>query len=195
MDFQNEAALLASATSKGKRKAPVSDVEDADEEDIVMDFNIEQDDGDSDDNKMDSESDDVDVDGTNIVPMPQSGSITALREKLHARMAALRRGGIQDGEAGDRDELLEERRRQRAAMREKRRKETKEKIRKEEEAKGKKGKGKEKEKDSRPQGHLTKVKIYVHGTMMVLLTVMIVDPTTCTRPAIDIQTSSRSRTY
>jgi hypothetical protein len=40
-------------------------------------------------------------------------------------------------------------------MREKRRKETKEKIRREEEAKGKKGKGKGK--DSRAQGHLTKV--------------------------------------
>jgi hypothetical protein len=87
--------------------------------------------------------------------MPELASISVLREKLHARMAALRRGctGEEDGEAGDRDELLEERRRQRAAMREKRRKETKEKIRREEEAKGKKGK----EKDSRAQGHLTKV--------------------------------------
>ena len=37
-------------------------------------------------------------------------------------------------EAGSRDELIEERRRQRAALREKRRKETKEKIKRESEA-------------------------------------------------------------
>ena len=61
--------------------------------------------------------------------MPISGGIESLREKLHARMSQLRRGG---GEAGDKDDLLEERRRQRAAMREKRRKETREKIRTEE---------------------------------------------------------------
>ena len=100
--------------------------------------------------------------------MPQSGSITALRERLHARMASLRRGGKSqsqvgvsggDGEAGDRDELLEERRRQRGAMREKRRKETKEKIRREEEAKGRKGKVKEK--DSRAQGHQTNVRVFL----------------------------------
>jgi hypothetical protein len=113
---------------------------------------------------------------TNIVPMPPSGGIAALREKLHARMAALRRGGgggrrfdyvngngnmNGPGEAGDRDELLEERRRQRAAMRERRRKETKEKIRKEEEMKGKKGKDREKEKrENRDKGNLTKVFIY-----------------------------------
>ena len=106
-------------------------------------------------NEGDAESDaENDAD---IVAMPESGGIAALREKLHARMASLRRGGVQgEGEAGDRDELLEERRRQRAAMREKRRKETKEKIKREEEAKGKKGKGKEKT-DSRAQGHQTKV--------------------------------------
>jgi hypothetical protein len=105
--------------------------------------------------------------------MPESGSISALREKLHARMAALRRGGKsqgnEDGEAGDRDELLEERRRQRAAMREKRRKETKEKIRREEEAKGKKGKGKEK--DSRAQGHQTKVRFFL-GALFAMYTAM-----------------------
>jgi FtsZ-interacting cell division protein ZipA len=53
--------------------------------------------------------------------MPVSGGIESLREKLHARMSQLRRGG---GETGDKDDLLEERRRQRAAMRERRRKET-----------------------------------------------------------------------
>ena len=109
------------------------------------------------DDDSSADEDDGEEEEAEIMPMPESGSISVLREKLYTRMAALRRGGkiAGDGEAGDRDELLEERRRQRAAMREKRRKETKEKIRKEEEAKGKKGKGKEK--DSRAQGHLTKV--------------------------------------
>ncbi|KIM82723.1 hypothetical protein PILCRDRAFT_820017 [Piloderma croceum F 1598] len=112
------------------------------------------------DKGKDSSSADDEEDGDGeIVPMQELGSISVLREKLHARMAALRRGGTDkgDGEAGDRDELLEERRRQRAAMREKRRRETKEKIRREEEAKGKKGK----EKDSRAQGHLTKAQLLV----------------------------------
>lgn len=91
-----------------------------------------------------------------MVPMSESGGIEALREKLHARMAQLRRGPKVggDGEAGSRDELLEERRRQRAAMRERRRKETKEKIRREEEMKGKKAKDKE---QSRDKGPSTKV--------------------------------------
>jgi hypothetical protein len=119
-----------------------------------------EDDGERDDS---SDYDDENADGTKIVPMPSSGSISTLRAKLHARIAALRRGGggqeSGEGEAGDRDELLEERRRQRAAMREKRRKETKEKIRREEEAKGKKGKGKEK--DSRAQGHQMKVRLFL----------------------------------
>ena len=85
---------------------------------------------------------------TEIQPMPVSGGIESLREKLHARMSQLRRGG---GEAGDKDDLLEERRRQRAAMRERRRKETREKIRTEEEMKGKKSK------DNREKGNVTKV--------------------------------------
>jgi hypothetical protein len=128
-----------------------------------VDFNVDMpnENGEEDENNSSptsADEDDSEEEGSEkMVPMPQSGSIVALREKLHARMAALRSGGKSggDGEAGDRDELLEERRRQRAAMREKRRKETKEKIRREEEAKGKKGKGKEK--DSRAQGHQTKV--------------------------------------
>jgi len=75
-------------------------------------------------------------------------------------MTALQRGSkSEDGEAGDRDELLEDRRRQFAAMREKRWKETKEKIQREEEAKGKKGKGKEK--DLRAQEHQTKTQLFV----------------------------------
>jgi hypothetical protein len=121
------------------------------------------------DNKWQDEK--SDVADTNIIPMPESGGIAALREKLHARIAALRRrdGGRQhgnvrgnaNGEAGDRDELLEERRRQRAAMREKRRKETKEKIKRAEEARGKKGRDKAREKDQRDKGAQIKVRILV----------------------------------
>lgn len=94
-----------------------------------------------------------------MVPLPADGGIQALRDKLHARMAALRRGGrtqTEDGEAGSRDELLEERRRQRGAMRERRRKETREKIRREEEATTKKSQGKDKGKE-RDKGTQAKV--------------------------------------
>lgn len=135
---------------KRKRKAAASD--DDDDTDIDVNF-IDNMEGEGDDGVSGLSIDENEV---KVMPMPELGSIAALREKLHARMAALRRSGSKDGgnvEAGDRDELLEERRRQRAAMREKRRKETKEKIRLEEEAKGKKGK----RKDSRIQGHQTKV--------------------------------------
>lgn len=87
--------------------------------------------------------------------MPASGGIQELRQKLHARMASLRRGNWGTyGEAGSRDELLEERRRQRAEMRERRRKETRGKIKREEEARGKKSKDKEQQ---RTKGPLTKV--------------------------------------
>lgn len=120
---------------------------------------------------MDDIPDDQDDNGasdTEILPMPVSGGIESLREKLHARMAQLRRGGGE--EAGDRDDLLEERRRQRAAMRERRRKETREKIRREEEMKGKKSKEKEKEKkDNRDKGNVTKV-IQLHLSIFNLWT-------------------------
>lgn len=105
-----------------------------------------------------------------IVPLPAPGGIQALREKLHVRMAALRRGGSGNrqhlrnehnvrGEATDKDELLEERRRQRAALREKRRKATKEKISREEEMKGKKSKGKDHDnaRSQKEKGSQTKV--------------------------------------
>ncbi|KAF7973072.1 hypothetical protein HWV62_5302 [Athelia sp. TMB] len=161
VDLQKEAAALKeaiSSSSKGKRKAPADEPDDSDDEDMNADFDVEMGDDVSaveEDAGSDAENDE------GIVAMPESGGIAALREKLHARMASLRRGGVQSGgEAGDRDELLEERRRQRAAMREKRRKETKEKIKREEEAKGKKGKGKEKT-DSRAQGHQTKTQLLV----------------------------------
>lgn len=135
-------------SQKGKRKAPESDDED-------------DDDADSDASGMDVDED-ADT-PTEIVAMPESGGIQALRDKLHARMTALRRGGGGAGwargdEPGSRDELLEERRKQRGAMRERRRKETKEKIRREEERRGK-GKEKEKGKEAqRDKGPTTKVR-------------------------------------
>lgn len=108
------------------------------------------------------ESMDVDEDKDEpIVPMPQSGGIAALREKLHAKMAAARRGRPSyngNTEPGDKDELLEERRMQRAAMRERRRKETKEKIRREEEKKKGKAKTEDNRKDHKAQGNITKVR-------------------------------------
>ena len=106
----------------------------------------------------DSDDEGAEVSDVPLVPMPASGGIQELRDKLHARMAALRRGGRRyaDGEAGSRDELLEERRQQRAQMRERRRKETKEKIKREEEARGKKNK--DKEQQQRTKGPQTKVR-------------------------------------
>lgn len=70
---------------------------------------------------------------TELVPMPQKGGISSLREKMQSKIASFKhqRGAA---EPGSKDELLEVRREQRAAMREKRRKETRERIRKEQEA-------------------------------------------------------------
>ncbi|KAF8172033.1 surfeit locus protein 6-domain-containing protein [Mycena galopus ATCC 62051] len=160
IDLQNEAA---SASAKGKRKAV--DLEDDDEDGLAMDVDVDLGDDDS-----DGGDDDDDAMDEDIVPMPQSGGIEALREKLHARMTALRRGGggprydsVNSIPLGDKDALLDERRLQRAAMRERRRKETKEKIRREEELKGK-GKGKDKEKDktaNRDKGNITQTQLLV----------------------------------
>ncbi|KAJ7784403.1 surfeit locus protein 6-domain-containing protein [Mycena metata] len=167
IDLQNESAAVKSASAKGKRKAVASpsDDDDSGEEDgMAMDVDVNLgDDSDADDGGDDAMED--------IVPMPESGGIEALRDKLHARMAALRRGGGprydyvngNGNPSGDKDTLLDERRLQRAAMRERRRKETKEKIRREEEAKGK-GKGKEKEKDkgaNRDKGNITQTQLLV----------------------------------
>ncbi|KAH9171888.1 SURF6-domain-containing protein, partial [Lactarius sanguifluus] len=103
---------LQHSTSKGKHKAPTLD--DSDGEAISSELDIHMDDSDPED------------DPAPIVPLPQSESIETLRAKLHAKIEAMRikKHG-------------EERRLQRAAMRERRRKETKEKIRKEKESKGK----------------------------------------------------------
>lgn len=93
-----------------------------------------------------------------FIAMPESGGIDVLRKKLHDRMSKLRNKGRpwgEAGEAGDKDELLEERRRQRAAMRERRRKETREKIKREEETRGKKHKDKREDKQ---KGNSAKVR-------------------------------------
>ncbi|KAG2076129.1 SURF6-domain-containing protein [Suillus decipiens] len=126
IDLQNEAALeleRANSKVKGKQKAAVLG---------------------SDSGADDMQVDEVDLSDAvvtgsldPVAPMAKPESIAALRDKLHLRMAALRRGGQGGGEPGDKDELLEERRKQRAALREKRRKETKE--RRKAEAEGKKG--------------------------------------------------------
>ncbi|KAG2136640.1 surfeit locus protein 6-domain-containing protein [Suillus clintonianus] len=151
IDLQNEAALeLEQNNSKvnGKRKAAT----------LVPG----SDDADNDDDDDDMQVDDVDLDDAvasatpaSLVPMAKPESIAALRDKLHLRMAALRRGGQGGGEPGDRDELLEERRKQRAALREKRRKETRE--RRKAEAEGKKGS----KKDSATRGLAVKNQLLV----------------------------------
>ncbi|OSD01056.1 SURF6-domain-containing protein [Trametes coccinea BRFM310] len=161
LDIQSEAlaARTQDATSR-KRKS--------------RDDHSEHSDSDGDDDQHHHSADEDDEHGMDIdmdappVPMPESGGIEALREKLHARMAQLRNKGKgrqygegAGGEPGSRDELLEERRRQRAAMRERRRKETKEKIRREEERRGK-GKEKDKGKEKQQQkGPTTKTQLLV----------------------------------
>ncbi|TFK31615.1 surfeit locus protein 6-domain-containing protein [Crucibulum laeve] len=152
IDIQNEASRKAT-TAKGKRKASIPLSEEDDEEDAEMEVDVDMDEDHTEEDNNDEGA---------IVPMPQSGGIENLRDKLHTRMAQLRRGG-RSWEAGDKDELLEERRRQRAAMRERRRKETKERIRREEELKGKKAKdrAKDKEHQKTTQGNLTKTQLLV----------------------------------
>ncbi|KIM53203.1 hypothetical protein SCLCIDRAFT_1223013, partial [Scleroderma citrinum Foug A] len=104
-------------TRKGKRKAPLPPLSDSDSS--GSDSECEGKEGDED--AM------MHMDIEPVVPVPQSESITSLRQKLHARMATLRRGGG-GVEPSDKDALLEERRRQRAVLREKRRKETNERM-------------------------------------------------------------------
>jgi hypothetical protein len=150
VDLQNEAlGLKASAKptkgKKRKRSEAKSDDDDS-SDDMTMQAEIDI---------SGDENDEVVEEEEKLIPLPGSSGIEALRKKLHDRMAELRnRGQPVSGEAVDRDELLEERRRQRAAMRERRRKETKEKIKREEEMKGKKNKNKREEKQ---KGNSTKV--------------------------------------
>ncbi|KIK97388.1 hypothetical protein PAXRUDRAFT_824971 [Paxillus rubicundulus Ve08.2h10] len=145
VDLQNEAAFEqeqenAAKKNKGKRKAPSpSPSADLDNDDDAM-----QVDGFEGSEGGDAPSLAPAVCEEGMVPMPQAESVTVLREKLHARMAELRRGGAQSSEPGNKDELLEERRKQRAALREKRRKETRERRRAEADTKKEKGQGKDK---------------------------------------------------
>ncbi|KAF9484252.1 hypothetical protein BDN70DRAFT_872743 [Pholiota conissans] len=160
LDIQNEAHKAQSSSAKGKRKAstPASDTDDNDEG-ISMNVDVDMADLDGDE---DGESG-VEVSDTEIQPMPTSGGIESLREKLHTKMAQLRRGARppMGSFGGDKDDLLEERRRQRAAMRERRRKETREKIRREEEMKMKGKKKKDEKTDTRDKGNVTKTQLLV----------------------------------
>ena len=181
IDIQNEAALEqernalnADGNRKGKRKAP-SPSGDDDSDDDVMDvggLKASEDDGDQNSAAL--------VTSDEMVPMPQVQSIAVLKEKLHARMEALRRPGAHNDEPGDRDELLEERRKQRAAVREKRRKETRERKKAEAESKKDKGKTKEKEKDSK-----SKIKVCLFPPSKMYLTSFL-ESITRDRPAGDV---------
>jgi len=93
------------------------------------------------DESFGSGAEDREVHGDAPVPMGTSGSISEIREKLHAKIASFKKGRKAEDEASSKDELLEMRRR-RASLREQRRKNTKEKKQKERQEK-KKGKGKD----------------------------------------------------
>lgn len=121
--------------------------------------------------------------------MPGSGGIEALRKKLHDRMAQLRNRGRYVGEAGDRDALLEERRSQRAAMRDRRRKERKEKIRHEAETKGKKNKDRREEKQ---KGNATKVRRHPPHELKSQHDNLLLDSAPCTRQYKRILAAARS---
>jgi len=87
---------------------------------------------------VDEDNMDVDHIGIEVTPMPSMQGIQALRDKLHAKMGQLRQNRV-GNQPETKDELLEERRKQRGLMRDRRRKETKEKIRLEKEGREKKG--------------------------------------------------------
>lgn len=146
IEIQNEASQTReeSQTKKGKKRA-IPDLQSGEDEpgdDMAIQVDVDL-----------AAEGDSDL----LVPMPEASGIEALRNKLHIRMAELRNKGRPaptKGEPGNRDELLEERRRQRAAMRERRRKETKEKIKRAEEMKGRRNKD---NREERRKGHSTKV--------------------------------------
>ncbi|TFY75307.1 hypothetical protein EWM64_g8706 [Hericium alpestre] len=146
VDLQDEAQEDAGSASnlkrKGKGKAREPESDEGEEGDLSMDVDVAGELGD------DSDEEDEPMQDDEIVPMPEHQGIDALRAKLHAKIDGLRNRGRKSwgGEVGSKDELLEERRIQRAAMRERRRKDTKEKIQREQERKGKKTKEKGKEK-------------------------------------------------
>ncbi|KAH0831310.1 surfeit locus protein 6-domain-containing protein [Lanmaoa asiatica] len=139
IDIQNEAIL------EQERETPSSSGHEDSGDDDAMD--VDGLNGSGDDHSQNSVVLDI---RDEMVPIPQAESVAVLKEKLHARMATLRRPGAQNDEPGDRDELLEERRKQRAVLREKRRKETRERRRAETESKKNKGKTKEKDVKNKP---------------------------------------------
>ncbi|KAF7762436.1 hypothetical protein Agabi119p4_9029 [Agaricus bisporus var. burnettii] len=149
--FQTQEDKQAKKRTKRTLPEPQSD-DDPSGDDVAMqvDFDL----------GAEGEKNDSDV-GEKLVPMPETNGIEALRNKLHIRMAEMRNKGRPaptKGEPGNRDELLEERRRQRAAMRERRRKETKERIKRAEEMKGKKNKD---SREERKKGNYTKTQLLV----------------------------------
>ncbi|KAI6161893.1 surfeit locus protein 6-domain-containing protein [Pisolithus thermaeus] len=155
VDLQNEAAaeLENSRNTKERKHDPttpphsstsVSEDEDGDEDEGNDDMQL--------DDAGERPSAEDEERPTEMVPMRRTESVTVLREKLHARMATLHWGGA--GEPGSRDELLEERRKQRAILREKHRKETKER----EKAEKEKAKGKKKVVDAKTNAGSTKEK-------------------------------------
>ncbi len=85
---------------------------------------------------QDMESDPED-DASHAVPLSRPESIETLRAKLHAKIDAIRSKKRGDNEGSSKHKLLEERRLHRAALRERRRKETKAKIQREKERRGK----------------------------------------------------------
>lgn len=163
VDIQNETAVRlenSRKTDKGKHvvstppHSPHSDSEDGGEdEDEEERDDAMQLDGDEEESRAANEETPVEM-----VPMRPTESVTVLKEKLHARMAALRQGG--GGEPGNKDELLEERRKQRATLREKRRKETKERKRAEKE----KAKGKKKDVDAQASSASIKNQLLVNDS-------------------------------
>lgn len=156
---------------KGKKRKlseALPDEDESSEEDVNIQADVDLSAGEEDDSQAEE-----------LVPMPDSGGIEALRKKLHDRMAQLRNRGRYAGEAGDRDALLEERRSQRAAMRDRRRKERKEKIRHEAETKGKKNKDRREEKQ---KGNATKVRRHsLHMSQNLSITMYFLDSAPCTR--------------
>jgi hypothetical protein len=110
---------------KGKQRAPTPDDSDGDVLQPGIDFQMQ-----------DIESD-REEDASHAVPLSRPESVETLRAKLHAKIDAIRGKKRSDNGGSSKDELLEERRLHRAALRERRRKGTKAKIQREKERKGK----------------------------------------------------------
>ncbi|KAI0301359.1 60S ribosome biogenesis protein Rrp14-domain-containing protein [Russula brevipes] len=116
LDIQTD--HLAS-NSKGKQKASTPDDSDGDVLSAEVDLPMQ------------------DTGTSHDVPLSRPESIETLRAKLRAKIEAMRSKERGSEEGNSKDELLEERRLHRAALRERRRKATKARIQKEKEGKGK----------------------------------------------------------